>query len=146
MTQYLKLPLATSWLLSSIGLFDEKIAVVFGHEKNSGETVRRLGTIIQRPICPIRSRNPLEFLEIVRGDSVPRSSFSRIWKLSSRLFPRPDWLPLPLRGLYTSRERNESKPWIKTRLPFSLKHITEESDLENFQDLVVALDSWLLTS
>ena len=39
---------------------------------------------------------------------------------------------------YTSRERDESKPWIKTRLPYFLKHITEERDLENFQDLVVA--------
>ena len=29
MTQYLKLPLAASWLVSSIGLFDEKIAVVY---------------------------------------------------------------------------------------------------------------------
>ena len=45
----------------------------------------------------------------------------------------------------TSRERNESKPGIKTRLPF-LKNITEESDLENFQDLVVALDACLLAS
>ena len=33
----------------------------------------------------------------------------------------------------------ESNPGIKTLLPF-LKNITEESDLENFQDLIVALD------
>ena len=37
---------------------------------------------------------------------------------------------------YTSREKDESKPGIKTRLPF-LKNITEENDLENFQALVV---------
>ena len=41
------------------------------HEKNSGETVRRLGTIIghnntRHFLCPIRSQHPLEFLEIVR--------------------------------------------------------------------------------
>ena len=44
----------------------------------------------------------------------------------------------------TSRERDESKLGIKTRLHF-LKNITEESDLENFQDHVVALDAcyWL---
>ena len=43
-----------------------------------------------------------------------------------------------------SRERDESKPGIKTLLPF-LKNITEESDLENFQDLILALDAcyWL---
>ena len=35
-------------------------------------------------------------------------------------------------------------PGIKTLMPF-LKNITEESDLENFQDLIVALDAcyWL---
>ena len=45
---------------------------------------------------------------------------------------------------FASRERDESKPGIKTPPPF-LKNITEESDLENFQDLIVALDAcyWL---
>ena len=43
-----------------------------------------------------------------------------------------------------SRKRDESNPGIKTMLPF-LKNITEESDLENYQDLIVALDAcyWL---
>ena len=69
------------------------------HEKNSGETVCRLRTIIESTFwCPIRSRSPLEFLEIVQWESVPRGSFTRTWKLSSRLFSRPDWLPLGLRG------------------------------------------------
>ena len=40
---------------------------------------------------------------------------------------------------YASRERDEPKDGIKTLLPF-LKNITEESDLENFQYLIVALD------
>ena len=41
-------------------------------------------------------------------------------------------------------ERDESKPGIKTLLPF-LKNITEESDLEDFEDLILALDAcyWL---
>ena len=45
---------------------------------------------------------------------------------------------------FASRESDESNPGIKTLLPF-LKNITEESDLENFQDLTVALDAcyWL---
>ena len=38
-----------------------------------------------------------------------------------------------------NRERDESNPGIKTLLPF-LKNITEENDLENCQDLMVALD------
>ena len=73
------------------------------HEKNSGETVRRLGTIIQSIfLCQIRSRHPLEFLEIVQWESVPRGSFARTWKLSCCLFSWPDWLPLGLRGwVYT---------------------------------------------
>ena len=45
---------------------------------------------------------------------------------------------------FASRKRNESNPGIKTLLPFP-KNITEESDFENFQDLIVALDAcyWL---
>ena len=33
---------------------------------------------------------------------------------------------------YPSRERDESKPGIKTLLPFLKKNITEESELEDF--------------
>ena len=45
---------------------------------------------------------------------------------------------------FASRERDGSKPGIKILLPF-LKNVTEESDLENFQNLILALDScyWL---
>ena len=45
---------------------------------------------------------------------------------------------------FASRKRDESNPGIKTLMPF-LKNITEESDLDNFQDLIVALDAcyWL---
>ena len=49
-------------------------------------------------LCPIRSRHPLEILEIARWESVPRGFFARTWKLSSCPFSRPDWLPLGLRG------------------------------------------------
>ena len=41
---------------------------------------------------------------------------------------------------FASRERDESKPRIKTLLPL-LKSITGESDLENFQHLILALDA-----
>ena len=45
---------------------------------------------------------------------------------------------------FASRKGNESNPGIKTLLPFPT-NITEESDFENFQDLIVALDAfyWL---
>ena len=41
---------------------------------------------------------------------------------------------------FASRQRDGSKPGIRILLPF-LKNITEESDLENFQDLILALDA-----
>ena len=44
---------------------------------------------------------------------------------------------------FASLERDESKPGIKTLLPF-LKNITGESDLENFEDLILALDACYL--
>ena len=69
------------------------------HEKNSGDAVNRLGTIIQSIFCaPIRSLHSLDRLEMVQWESVPKGSSARAWKLSSRLFSRPDWLPLGLRG------------------------------------------------
>ena len=39
---------------------------------------------------------------------------------------------------FASREREKSKPGIKILLPF-LKNVTEESDLENFQGLILAI-------
>ena len=55
------------------------------HEKNSGETVRRLGTIIQSIFCSQSGAgtDPLGYLGIVQWVSVPRGSFVRTWKLSS---------------------------------------------------------------
>ena len=41
---------------------------------------------------------------------------------------------------FASLKRDESNPGIKALLPF-LKNITEESDLENFQDPIMALDA-----
>ena len=45
---------------------------------------------------------------------------------------------------FASGKRDKWNPGIKTLLPF-LKDITQESDLQNFQDLIVALDAcyWL---
>ena len=63
-----------------------------------------------------------------------------------RFMGKTVYLPHFNRGTveFASREREKSKPGIKTLLPF-LKNITEESDLENFQDLILALDAsyWL---
>ena len=53
--------------------------------------------IIKHFLCPIRNWHLLEFLEMVRWESVTRGSFALTWKLSSRLFSRPDLLPLGLR-------------------------------------------------
>ena len=70
---------------------------------NSQKEVRRCCSPIghnnaKRVWRPIRSQYSLDRLEMVRWESVPRGSSARAWKLSSRLFSRPDWLPLGLRG------------------------------------------------
>ena len=77
----------------------ETIAVVYENTKRTQEMCSPIGhNNTKHFLCPIRSRHPLEFLEMVRWESVPRGSFALTWKLSSRLFSRPDWLPLGLRG------------------------------------------------
>ena len=77
----------------------ETIAVVYDSRKKLRRNCSSIGhNNTKQFLCPIRSRHPLEFLEIVRWESVPRVSFARTWKLSSHLFSRPDWLPLGLRG------------------------------------------------
>ena len=78
-------------------------------------------------LCPIRSRHPLEFLEIVRWESVPRGSFARIWKLSSHLFFRPDWLSLGLRGWVNIGYRTPTffrlLPRVYWQWKMSLEHV-----------------------
>ena len=77
----------------------ETIAVVYENTKRTQEMCSPIGhNNTKHFLCPIRSRHPLEFLEMVRWESVPGGSFALTWKLSSRLFSRPDWLPLGLRG------------------------------------------------
>ena len=51
-------------------------------------------------LCPIRNQHSLDRLETVRWESVPRCFSTCAWKLSSRLFSRPDWPPLGLRGCW----------------------------------------------
>ena len=68
------------------------------HEKNSGNCLPIGHNNTKHFLCPIRSRHPLEFLEKIRWELVPRGSFARNWKLSFRLFSQPDWLPLGLWG------------------------------------------------
>ena len=75
------------------------IAVVYEHTKRTQEMCSPIGhNNTKHFLCPIRSRHRLELLEMVRWESVPRGSSALTWKLSSRLFSRPDWLPLGLRG------------------------------------------------
>ena len=69
------------------------------HEKNSGETIPGLGTIDTKHfLWPIRSQHLLDCLEMIRWESVPRGFSTWAWKLFSRLFSLPDWLPLGLQG------------------------------------------------
>ena len=70
-------------------------------------------------LCPIRSRHPLEFLEIVWWESVPRGSSA----LLSHLFSRPDWLHLGVRRwliaylLIMIWNKNYQKLWLRYEPP-----------------------------
>ena len=73
------------------------------HEKNSGETVRRLGTIIQSIFCAQSGAGIRLNLWKWPGESRYPGALSALTrKLSSRLFSRPNLLPLGLRGCYGS--------------------------------------------
>ena len=97
--QFCAAKLARKANYASGALFGKCMKIVRTHEKNSGETVHRLGTIIQSIfLCPIGSQHSLDRLEMVRWESVPRGFSACAWKLSSRLFSRPDRPPLGLRG------------------------------------------------
>ena len=67
------------------------------HKKNSGDAVRRLGTIIQSIFCAQSGAS------ICLSESIPRGSSAHAWKLSLRLFSQPDWLPLGLQGWFRAR-------------------------------------------
>ena len=79
-------------------LWRHNIRRVQTHEKNSKETVRRLGTIIQSIFVP--NQKPAFAWPFENGPVrvVPRGSSAHDWKLSTRLFSRPHRLPLGLRG------------------------------------------------
>ena len=77
----------------------ETTAVVYEHTKRTQKMCSPIGhNNTKHFFCPIRSRHRFEFLEMVRWESVPRGFSPLTWKLSSRLFSRPDWLPLGLWG------------------------------------------------
>ena len=75
------------WCMSQTSRDRDNSRRVRTHEKNSGETVRRLGTMIQSIfLCPIRSQHSLDRLEMVRWESVPRG-FSAVLENLRRAFP-----------------------------------------------------------
>ena len=75
------------WLIGSSFVSGEESLV--NEPGNCGEIIAVVYELTKRT---------LEKLEMVRWESVPRGFSACAWKLSSRLFSRPDWLPLGLRG------------------------------------------------
>ena len=91
----------------------ETMAVVYEHTKRTQEMCSPIGhNKTKHFLCPIRSRHPLEFLEMVRRELVPRGSFARTRKLSFHLFSRPDRLPLGLRGWVPSNLKDWAGPLL----------------------------------
>ena len=93
-------------------------------------------------LCPIRSRHPLEFLEMVRWESVPRGSFALTWKLSSRLSSRPDWLPLGLRGCDNRGVIWEKHPFNNSTYSYVTTVYSAIKDWANVFRLVYLLGSY----
>ena len=91
---FISIKLKVSWLRHFFGAWArqaviESIAVVYEHTKRTQEMCLPIGhNDTKHFLCPIRSRHPLEFLEMVRWESVPRGSSTLTWKLSSCLFSR----------------------------------------------------------
>ena len=86
-----------SFLTACISLVHEPDKPWSRQKPSCTNTRKELRRCVRRFLCPIRNRHLLEFLEMVRWESVTTGSFALTWKLSSRRFSRPDWLPLGLR-------------------------------------------------
>ena len=95
--------------------------------------------------CLLPSQNvKLGFSRVVvqLWESVPRSSFARTWKLSCRLFSRPDWLPQGLRGWASvCRRRRRRRMQSRRNLPYWL-HRTP-SNAQNTQHKLGVAFSYL---
>ena len=70
-------------------------------------------------ICPVLSprlclQGKLLFSTFLTTNERTTGSFARTWKLSSRLFTRPDWLPLGLRGCVNLSLAKNNRNWPAT--------------------------------
>ena len=61
-------------------------------------------------LCPIRSRHPLEFLEMVRWESVPRGSFARNENFRPAFSPDPTDCPWVSEDAPVPKEGNLEEP------------------------------------
>ena len=90
----------------------ETTAVVYEHTKGTQKMCSPIGhNNTKHFLSPIRSRHLLEFLKMVRWESVPRGSSAFTWKLWSCRFFRADWLPLGLRGCINRHMELFSTHW-----------------------------------
>ena len=72
----------------------ESTAVVYEHTKGTHKMCSPIGhNNTKHCLCPIRSRHPLEFLEMVRWESVPRGSFARNENFRAAFSPDPNDCP-----------------------------------------------------
>ena len=72
----------------------ETIAVVYEHKKRNQEMCSLTGhNNTKHFLCLIRSLHLLEFLEMVRWESVPRGSSALTWKLRRAFSPNPSDCP-----------------------------------------------------
>ena len=89
----------TPWVLTLTRDSHDRVSScrVQTHEKNWGDAVHRLGTIIQSIFCA-STRLTIIFWKWSGESQYPGGSSACAWKLLSHFFSQPDWPPLGLRG------------------------------------------------
>ena len=88
-----------------------KLLLLLNEPGNCGEKIAVGHNNTQHFLCPIKNQHSLDRLEMVRWESVPRGFSACAWKLLLRLFSRPDWPPLGLRGCVPS------ETWVWSKVP-----------------------------
>ena len=99
------------WCMSQTSRDQVNSRHVRTHKENSGDVVHRLGTIIQSIFCAQSGASiRMTVWKWSRESRYPGGTSACAWKLSSRLFSWPDWLPLGLRGckkpIFNNFQRN----------------------------------------
>ena len=124
------------WCMSQTSRDRVNSRCVLTHEKNSGDAVRRLGTIIQSIFCAQSGASIRSTVWKWSGESRYQGLFRLCLKPLSRLFSRPHWPPPGLRGC-TGSGCSDERPWVNAACPllriYSLEHAIVQASCWRFK-------------